>query len=113
MISARFTADGGRSSHRYRAHIYLYLGGGADSFSFVAPVDGCADGYDLHADYVHTKGAVAYTKEQLLHFAVPEGTQPCTTFGFQPQFTNVRRLYNALSMMARSECPYHLGEFCL
>ena len=36
---------------------------------------------DLHAHYAEMRGSVAIGPEQLLPIDVPEGTQPCATFG--------------------------------
>mmetsp|Transcript_19805 Transcript_19805/g.42663 ORF Transcript_19805/g.42663 Transcript_19805/m.42663 type:complete len:503 (+) Transcript_19805:2-1510(+) len=77
----------------YKAIVYLFLGGGLDSFNLVVPTGGCG-ATNLPNQYMQVRDDVAITGG-LLGITDTSGSQPCTQFGLHPSMTHVRSLYNA------------------
>jgi cullin-associated NEDD8-dissociated protein 1 len=81
----------------YKAIIYMWLGGGMDSYNMLVPLDGCKD-RDLYAQYREVRADIALQKEFLLPITASKKTaksgQVCDRFGLHPSFKNLQRLYN-------------------
>jgi uncharacterized protein (DUF1501 family) len=77
----------------------LFFEGGADSFSMLIPLSGCAR--DLYAEYAAVRSNIALTQSQILPMLPIESAyhatnpQPCTTFGTHPSLSLVQQLWNA------------------
>jgi len=81
----------------YRATVMIYADGGMDSANHLIPLDGCAadqplQGYDHYA--LNRGPELALPRHTLLPIAVPEGTQPCTTFGLHPLLAGLKQMYD-------------------
>ena len=81
----------------YRATVMIYADGGMDSANHLIPLDGCAadqplQGYDHYA--LNRGPEMALPRHTLLPIAVPEGTQPCTTFGLHPLLAGLKQMYD-------------------
>ena len=81
----------------YRATVMIYADGGMDSANHLIPLDGCAadqplQGYDHYA--LNRGPEMALPRNTLLPIAVPEGTQPCTTFGLHPLLAGLKQMYD-------------------
>lgn len=98
----------------YKAIVYLYMAGAvsctamiavsantllyfayccslqSDSFSMLAPVDGCGD---LHTQYLNVRGDIAIQSANLLHIDASSSNQPCSSFGLHPSLQNIQSLY--------------------
>ena len=83
----------------YKALVYLYLDGGADTYSHLVPLSGCGAGAgaDLFAQYSTLKGPLAYNASTLrpIDASTSKAKQPCSKFGLHPQYDNVSSLYAA------------------
>jgi uncharacterized protein (DUF1501 family) len=81
----------------YKAIIYMWLGGGMDSYNMLVPLDGCKD-RDMYAQYAEVRTDMALQKEFLLPITASMKTaksgQVCDRFGLHPSFENLHRLYN-------------------
>ena len=77
----------------YKAIVYLFLDGGADTFSLVVPKTGCTPA-DLPDQYYKTRGDVAINAADLLEIVDTSGSQPCSTFGLHPSLGDIQSLYN-------------------
>jgi cullin-associated NEDD8-dissociated protein 1 len=81
----------------YKAIIYMWLGGGMDSYNMLVPLDGCKD-RDMYAQYKKVRTDMALEKEFLLPITASKKTaksgQVCDRFGLHPRFKNLQRLYN-------------------
>lgn len=84
-------------SRPYRAVVYLYLNGGADTFNLLVPTGGCENNpatIDLYAQYQELRGGNALDKDaKLLAIESSDGSQPCTQWGIHHQMTTLRDLY--------------------
>lgn len=65
----------------------LYLGGGADTFNLVVPIN-CA----LHDEYVAVRGEAALGNTKLLEIS---SSQACQSFGLHYKLPKLRELYQA------------------
>ena len=74
----------------YKAIVYLFMGGAADSFSMLAPTSACGP---LHSQYMSVRGDIAIPSTSLL--AISASNQPCSSLGLHPSLVNIRNLYNA------------------
>lgn len=94
------------SGHPYKSVVVLYLGGGADSFSFLIPHSGCsktsADGinreyHDLYAEYAAVRGEdVAIPNASLAKTLLNNVKgQPCNTMALHPSFKFLKAAYDA------------------
>ena len=81
----------------YKAIVYLFLHGGADSFNMLVPYDGCT-GTDMYAQYATERGEIAIPKGSLLPVIAASisrnSSQVCTRFGLHPDTPALQRLYN-------------------
>lgn len=83
----------------YKAIVYLFMNGGADSFNFLVPHSGCVD-RDLYTEYSNVRTNMAIAKDSLLQInaSVNESgrsyPQPCSRFGMHPSMQTVHRWYN-------------------
>ena len=74
----------------YKAIVYVFMNGGADTFNLLIPHSGCGE-KDLYAEYTMTRGNVALDR-QLLH-PINATNQPCTQFGIHPNVPFLQQLY--------------------
>ncbi|KAL7539351.1 hypothetical protein ACHAXR_009213, partial [Thalassiosira sp. AJA248-18] len=74
----------------YKAIVYLYLNGASDSFSMLAPIEGCGP---LHSQYLDVRGDIAIQSELLLPINATTSNQPCSSFGLHPALQNIQNLY--------------------
>ena len=72
---------------RLQAVVNLYLGGGADTFNLVVPIN-CA----LHDEYVAVRGEAALGNTKLLEIS---SSQACQSFGLHYKLPKLRELYQA------------------
>ena len=77
----------------YKAIVYLYLNGGADTYNLLVPMDGCP-ARDLYAHYASIRRTNAIPKSSLLPINVANGTQPCSQFGVHQSMSTLHSLYN-------------------
>ena len=78
----------------YKAIVVLYLAGGADTFNMVVPHSGCGNGSVTSYDqYAATRTGAALPLASLLPIGVPNGTQPCSTFGLHEKLPFVQQLF--------------------
>ena len=90
----------------YKAMVIVFLNGGCDSFSLIAPHSNCKDivdpasesgqkqKFDLYEEYARVRGVVALPKADLLPIDVPKAnSQPCDTFGVHPSLPFIHELY--------------------
>ena len=75
----------------FKAVVYLFLQGGADSWSTLVPRSGCASGLDAQYDAV--RGDVAVARAESFEIAATD--QPCDTFGVHPAMPGVADAYAA------------------
>jgi len=89
---------GSRAPDPYKAIVYLFLGGGADSYNMLIPYDGCGPS-DKFSEYHTARGEIALEKSTLLPITAQalsrNSTQVCSRFGLHPGMTTVHRMYNA------------------
>ena len=71
----------------------IFLAGGADSFSMLVPHSNCKD-KDLYDEYAKVRTGAAIAKTSLLPITPKAGTQPCDTFGLNPNLPFVKSLYD-------------------
>ena len=77
----------------YKAIVYLYVGGGLDSYNVLVPHSNCGD-KDMYAEYKEVRQDIALEKEDLLPIDVPEMNQVCDTFALHPELPIVKELYD-------------------
>jgi hypothetical protein len=79
----------------YKAVVYLFLDGGADSYNILVPHSSCEKvKKDMYAEYKAVRTNVALDKDELLVIDVQAGVQPCDKFGLNPEMPNVARMYS-------------------
>lgn len=71
----------------YKAVVNLYLGGGADTFNLLVPIN-CA----LHDEYMAVRGEAALGNTKLLEIS---SSQACPSFGLHYKLPKLRQLYQA------------------
>ena len=76
----------------YKALVYLYLAGGADTFNVLVPHSQCGT-KDLHAEYAQVRGANAMPKSRLLPISAGSSNQPCLTFGVHHKLSSVQQAF--------------------
>ena len=94
-----FSGGAGSSDlRRFKAVVFLYLGGGADTYNMLMPHSNCRTnprtGKDVHAQYTQVRSDVALTHEQMLAIEADASTQPCGTFGVHHKLQKVKELYD-------------------
>jgi len=67
--------------------VNLYLGGGADTFNLLVPIN-CA----LHDEYMAVRGEAALGNTKLLEIS---SSQACPSFGLHYKLPKLRQLYQA------------------
>ena len=77
----------------YKAIVYVYLSGGADSFNMLVPLDGC-EGGDMYAQYAQVRGDVALRQEQLLPIDAAGSLQVCRRFGMHSAMPSLQQMYS-------------------
>eukprot|EP01125_Pyxidicula_operculata_P014519 TRINITY_DN483_c0_g6_i1.p1 TRINITY_DN483_c0_g6~~TRINITY_DN483_c0_g6_i1.p1 ORF type:complete len:1985 (+),score=368.79 TRINITY_DN483_c0_g6_i1:207-6161(+) len=77
----------------YKAIVIIFQAGGCDSYSMLIPHSNCP-AKDLHEEYSTVRAAAAIDKANLLPITVPDGTQPCNTFGLHSSMPFVKSLYD-------------------
>eukprot|EP01047_Picozoa_sp_COSAG01_P016800 COSAG01_NODE_871_length_13024_cov_115.041925_5_plen_358_part_00 len=77
----------------YKAVVVVYLAGGHDSYNMLVPKSNCP-AKDLYAEYRAIRTNAAMNLNQLLSISVPNGTQPCGTFGVHFKLPKLKRLYD-------------------
>lgn len=82
------------NGHKFKAIVYIFLHGGADSFNMLIPHSNCPNN-DLFAEYQNTRKHAALAKSLLLEIDVRPGSQPCNTFALHPALTQTQALYDA------------------
>jgi uncharacterized protein (DUF1501 family) len=83
------------SARPYKAIVYIFLGGGADSFNMLVPHSECRGGKDMYADYAAMRTRVALNRSALLPIRPVPGTQVCNVMGLHPNFPKLRDMYNS------------------
>lgn len=77
---------------RYKAIVYVIMGGGADTFNLLVPHSDCPN-KDMYAEYANVRGDIAILKNDLL--PINAGTnQSCSVFGVHPKLPFLQQLYN-------------------
>jgi cullin-associated NEDD8-dissociated protein 1 len=71
----------------YKAIVYLFLAGGADSFSMIVPESGCSN--DLARQYKDIRGDVALAST----LKIDAANQPCSKFGVHPSMPAIHESY--------------------
>ena len=78
----------------YKAIVYFFFDGAADSFNMLVPLDGCDGGGGgggvSHAQYTEVRGAVALSASELLPLDAAGSDQPCDTFGLHPELATLQ-----------------------
>jgi cullin-associated NEDD8-dissociated protein 1 len=79
----------------YKAIVVVYLAGGADTYNMLMPHGGCTGASaDLVNEYRLARDVAAVPRSSTLPIQVPNGTQPCTTFGVNGRMPRVKQLYD-------------------
>ena len=73
----------------YKAIVYVYMAGAADSYSMLVPSSGCSP---LYSQYQSVRGDVALPWSREISAAT--SNQPCQSFGVHPSLVNVQSFYN-------------------
>ena len=76
----------------YKAIVYVYLSGGADSYNFLIPHASCSA---MAEQYRTVRGAVALDPNAHIPTDVPAGTQPCDRFATHASLSRFKQLYDA------------------
>ncbi|KAH8060839.1 DUF1800-containing protein [Aureococcus anophagefferens] len=78
-------------TRKYKAVVLLFLNGGADSYTMLAPTGDCA----VAGDYVDYRGAIAEMPFEMSEYRsiAPGSDQPCDTFGVHPSLDKIHGLY--------------------
>jgi len=82
----------------YKALIYLFLSGGADTFNMLVPHSGCRNAsgtHDLYEEYAATRTMAAIPKNELRSIDVTGSNQPCDTLGLHPMMPFLQSAYDA------------------
>lgn len=92
------TSSAVNSTEPYKSLVYLYLGGGADSYHMLAPHT-CAP-IDVYARFRAIRGqnslsqGIGMKKEEMLVIDGNNPQQPCSTFGIHPNLSILKELYD-------------------
>jgi uncharacterized protein (DUF1501 family) len=78
----------------YKAVVYLYLSGGADSYNVLVPHSDCG-AKDLYQDYASARGDIALKKADLLAIPANNAAQPCGKMGLHPALPGLAALYRS------------------
>lgn len=77
----------------YKAVVFFYMDGGADTFNMLVPKSGCSDGRDYYKEYQTKRGKVALKADELLSIDARSSNQVCDTFGVNNNFPLLQKLY--------------------
>ena len=80
----------------YKAVVYIFLNGGADTFNLLVPTGGCTGGQgtDLWEQWASQRGDNALPKSTLLPITADVLVQPCSEFGVHPSMSILQSEYN-------------------
>ena len=83
----------------YKALVYVFLNGGADSWNLLVPHSGCVrpalePQYDLYEQYAAIRTRNAIPKDDLLVIDSDSDSQPCSQFGVHPKMTTLKSIYD-------------------
>ena len=85
-----------KSSEPYKAIVYVYLGGGLDSFNLLTPHN--EGGCGLYDDYFEARGGVGgvgLTIDELLTIdGSSAGIEGCNTFGVNKLMSSYKQIYD-------------------
>ena len=94
--AATTAAAAGGGGGGYKAIVYLFLSGGADSFNVLVPHSNCKGGG--YAEYARVRSDLALPLAELLPVSAntpgTNSSQDCDTYGVHPDLQNLHRLYN-------------------
>lgn len=76
----------------YKAIVYLFMSGASDSYSMLAPREGCVP---LHSQFLSERGDVAIPSANLLSIDTSTSNQPCNSFGIHNSLANIHNLYES------------------
>ena len=76
----------------YKAIVYLYLGGGADTFNLLVPTGGCT-GANLYTQYTQLRGTNAIPTDRLQPITTTN-PQPCSAWGVHQRMTTLKQTYD-------------------
>ena len=78
-------------TRKYKAVVLLFLNGGMDSYTMLAPTGDCA----VAGDYVDYRGPIAEMPFEMSEYRsiAPGSDQPCDTFGVHPSLEKIHGLY--------------------
>jgi uncharacterized protein (DUF1501 family) len=81
----------------YKAVVYIFLDGGADTYNLLVPTNGCTGGQgtDLWAQWASQRGDNTIAKSTLLPVAADVSVQPCSEFGIHPSMPTLQAEYNS------------------
>ena len=94
----------------YKALVFLYLSGGADTWNLLVPHSGCRNAsgpHDLYSEYAATRTVAALGQSTLLQIDARSSNQSCDTFGLHPNFPFLKTLYD------RGEAAFHANVAAL
>ena len=77
----------------YKAVVFFYMDGGADTFNMLVPKAGCSGGRDYYKEYQKMRGRVALDEDELLNIDARGSDQVCDTFGVNNNFPLLQKLY--------------------
>ena len=94
----------------YKALVYLFLNGGADSWNLLVPHSGCVrpalePQYDLYEQYAAIRAVNAIPKHELLVIDANSSSQPCLKFGVHPKMATLKALCLLASLDRRTHLP--------
>lgn len=84
-------------NRRYKALIFLYLKGGADTFNMLMPHSHCRNAsgsHDLYGEYVSTRTVLAIARNSLLPLDASTSNQTCRILGLHPALPFLKRAYD-------------------
>lgn len=73
----------------YKAIVYLFMAGAADSFSMLAPTSACSN---LYNQYTNIRGDIAIPSSSLR--GISASNQTCNSLGLHPSLENIHNLYS-------------------
>ena len=89
------SAAGTGSGTDYKAIVYLFFDGGADSFNMVPPYpDACPAENDLYAKYSAIRGNIALSAGEMGRLNVTNHNSNCTAFGLHSSLGLLKQLYD-------------------
>ena len=79
----------------YKAIVYFYFDGAADSFNMLVPLSGCGQGGAAlsHDQYAEVRNGVGLTSSELLPVNASGSGQPCEVFGLHPKLAALQGMY--------------------